>query len=256
MAQSEEKFSVLGIGVNAVQISGVVARMRDWIAQRGECRIIAVTGMHGIMEAHHDHAFKNILNTSSLVVPDGMPLVWLARLKGNKLKRRVYGPELMTAFCEISATKGYKHFLYGGAPGVAEKLAAELTSQYPGLVIAGTYSPPFRPLTAEEDKEVIRQISAAQPDVLWVGLSTPKQEYWMNAHHKVLNVPVLVGVGAAFDIHSGLKKQAPAWMREHGLEWFFRLVQEPKRLWRRYVLYGGEFLFWVTLDLLGLRRFE
>jgi N-acetylglucosaminyldiphosphoundecaprenol N-acetyl-beta-D-mannosaminyltransferase len=111
-------------------------------------------------------------------------------------------------------------------------------------------------LTAEEDKEVIRQISAAQPDVLWVGLSTPKQEYWMNAHHKVLNVPVLVGVGAAFDIHSGLKKQAPAWMREHGLEWFFRLVQEPKRLWRRYVLYGGEFLFWVTLDLLGLRRFE
>jgi N-acetylglucosaminyldiphosphoundecaprenol N-acetyl-beta-D-mannosaminyltransferase len=256
MAQPGEKFSVLGVGVNPVQISDVIARMQDWIAQHGECRTIAVTGMHGIMEAHHDRAFKNILNSSTLVVPDGMPLVWLARLKGKQLKRRVYGPELMTTFCETSAGKGYRHFLYGGAPGVAEKLAKELANQFPGLVIAGTFSPPFRPVTAEEDEEIIRQISAAQPDVLWVGLSTPKQERWMDAHHKLLNIPVLVGVGAAFDIHSGLKKQAPAWMREHGLEWFYRLVQEPKRLWRRYVLYGSEFVFCVTLDLLGLRRFE
>lgn len=248
--------NILGVLVNAVQISDVIARMQDWIAQRGECRTIAVTGMHGIMEAHHDPAFKNILNSSTLVVPDGMPLVWLARLRGTQLKRRVYGPELMATFCEISTKKGHRHFLYGGAPGVAEKLAEELANQHPGLVIAGTYSPPFRPLTAEEDEEVIRQISAAKPDVLWVGLSTPKQERWMAAHHNLLKIPVLVGVGAAFDIHSGYKKQAPAWMREHGLEWFFRLVQEPKRLWRRYVLYGSEFLFYVTLDLLGLHRFE
>lgn len=256
MAQSRGKFSVLGVAVNAVQITDVIARMQDWIAQRCECRNIAVTGMHGIMEAHHDHAFKNILNTSALVVPDGMPLVWLARLKGNRLKRRVYGPELMKTFCQVTARKGYRHFFYGGAPGVAEKLADELANQFPGLVIAGTYSPPFRPLTAEEDLEVVREISATRSDVLWVGLSTPKQERWMDAHRNLLNIPVLVGVGAAFDIHSGLKKQAPSWMREHGLEWFFRLVQEPKRLWRRYVLYGSEFLFYVTLDLLGLRRFE
>jgi N-acetylglucosaminyldiphosphoundecaprenol N-acetyl-beta-D-mannosaminyltransferase len=256
MAQPGENFSVLGVGVNALQISDVVARMEEWIAQRGPCRTIAVTGMHGIMEAHHDPAFKKILNSSSLVVPDGMPLVWLGRLKGNNLKRRVYGPELMTSFCEISAKKGYRHFLYGGAPGVAEKLAGKLANQFPGLVIAGTYSPPFRPVTAEEDTEIMRTISAAQPDVLWVGLSTPKQERWMDAHHGLLTVPVLVGVGAAFDIHSGLKKQAPAWMRENGLEWLFRLVQEPKRLWRRYILYGSEFLFWVTLDLLGLRKSE
>jgi len=256
MAQPGEKFSVLGVGVNPVQISDVIALMQDWIAQHCACQTIAVTGMHGIMEAHHDRTFKNILNSSSLVVPDGMPIVWLARLKGHGLKRRVYGPELMTAFCEISANKGYRHFLYGGAPGVAEKLAEDLTNLFPGLVIAGTFSPPFRPLTDEEDEEVIRQISAARPDVLWVGLSTPKQESWMDAHHHRLNIPVLVGVGAAFDIHSGRKKQAPAWMREHGLEWFFRLVQEPRRLWRRYVVYGSEFIFWVTLDLLGLRRFE
>jgi N-acetylglucosaminyldiphosphoundecaprenol N-acetyl-beta-D-mannosaminyltransferase len=248
--------TILGVHVNAVQISDVIAHMQDWIAKRAECRTIAVTGMHGIMEAHHDGAFKNILNSSSLVVPDGMPLVWLARLKGHGLKRRVYGPELMMDFCEISASKGYRHFLYGGAPGVAEKLAEELTNQFPGLVIAGTCSPPFRPVMDEEDEEIIRQISAAQPDVLWVGLSTPKQERWMDAHRARLNIPVLVGVGAAFDIHSGQKKQAPAWMREHGLEWFFRLVQEPKRLWRRYLVYGSEFIFWVTLDLLGLRRSE
>jgi N-acetylglucosaminyldiphosphoundecaprenol N-acetyl-beta-D-mannosaminyltransferase len=248
--------TILGVRVNAVQISDVIARMQDWIAQGGECRTIAVTGMHGIMEAHHDSAFKNILNSSSLVVPDGMPLVWLARFKGYALKRRVYGPELMASFCEISAKKGYRHFLYGGAPGVAEKLAGELANQFPGLVIAGTYTPPFRPVTAEEDAEIIRTISATQPEVLWVGLSTPKQERWMDAHHNLLNVPVLIGVGAAFDIHSGLKKQAPVWMRENGLEWFFRLFQEPKRLWRRYVVYGSEFLFWVILDLLGLRRFE
>jgi N-acetylglucosaminyldiphosphoundecaprenol N-acetyl-beta-D-mannosaminyltransferase len=190
------------------------------------------------------------------VVPDGMPLVWLARLKGNSLKRRVYGPELMTSFCNVSAKRGYRHFLYGGAPGVAEKLAHELSDQFPGLVIAGTYSPPFRPATVEEDAEIVKTISAAQTDVLWVGLSTPKQECWMHAHYELLNVPVLVGVGAAFDIHSGLKKQAPTWMRENGLEWLFRLIQEPKRLWHRYIVYGSEFVFWVMLDFLGLRKSE
>jgi N-acetylglucosaminyldiphosphoundecaprenol N-acetyl-beta-D-mannosaminyltransferase len=253
---SPTSFTVLGVGVNAVQISDVVARMQDWIMQRGSCHSIAVTGMHGIMEAHHDPSFKLILNSSSMVVPDGMPLIWLARLKGNQLRRRVYGPELMTSFCEISVERGYRHFLYGGAPGVAEKLAGELSAQFPGLVIAGTYSPPFRPVTSEEDAEIMRTISAAQPDVLWVGLSTPKQERWMDAHRNLLKIPVLVGVGAAFDIHSGLKKQAPAWMQENGLEWLFRLVQEPKRLWRRYILYGSEFLFLVTLDLLRLRKSE
>ncbi|HET6145863.1 MAG TPA: WecB/TagA/CpsF family glycosyltransferase [Candidatus Acidoferrales bacterium] len=256
MTQTGPKFSVLGIGVSAVQIGDVVECMQDWIAQRDACHTIAVTGMHGIMEAHHDAAFKDRLKRASLVVPDGMPLVWLARLKGHDLRRRVYGPELMMSFCEISAQKGYRHFLYGGVPGVAEKLAVELVNRFPGLVIAGAYSPPFRPVTSEEDAEMMKMVSAAQPDVLWVGLSTPKQERWMDEHHNLLTVPVLVGVGAAFDIHSGIKKQAPVWMRENGLEWFFRLIQEPKRLWRRYILYGSEFLFWVTLDLLGLRKYD
>jgi len=252
----QASFNILGVRVNAVQIADVVSRMREWIDRRDPCRYIAVTGMHGIMEAHHDPEFKEILNTAGMTVPDGMPLVWLARWKGHPLKRRVYGPDLMLSFCAATSRDGVRHFFYGGTPAVIENLAAELSSRFPGMKIAGAYSPPFRPLTAAEDREAIAQIEAAAPDILWVGLSTPKQERWMREHSALLNVPVMVGVGAAFDIHSKEKKQAPSWMREHGLEWLFRLLQEPKRLWRRYVVYGSEFLLWITLDLLGLRRFE
>jgi N-acetylglucosaminyldiphosphoundecaprenol N-acetyl-beta-D-mannosaminyltransferase len=255
-AASGDCFSILGVRVNAVQIPDVIARMEEWIAQRAPCRSIAVTGMHGIMEARHDPAFKEILNSSSLTVPDGMPLVWLARWRGHPLKRRVYGPDLMLSFCERTAHEGVRHFFYGGAPGVAEKLAEELRNRFPGMVVAGTYAPPFRALTPDEQREIVASIAEAAPDVLWVGLSTPKQERWMQEYSSLLNVPVLVGVGAAFDIHSQRKKQAPGWMREHGLEWFFRLLQEPRRLWRRYVLYGTEFLFWIILETLGVYRFK
>ena len=256
MADRENTFNVLGVRVSAVQIGDVTARMEDLIARREQTSYITATDMHGIMQAHHNPAFKNILNSSCLTVPDGMPLVWLSRLKRHPLKRRVYGPDLMLAFCELSSHKGYRHFFYGGAPGVAQKLAGDLENRFPGMVVAGTYTPPFRSLSKEEDAEMVEQIRQASPDVLWVGLGTPKQERWMFEHRHLLNVPVLVSVGAAFDFHSGRKKQAPSWMREHGLECIYRLLQEPARLWRRYILYGPEFVFWITLDLLGLRRFE
>jgi N-acetylglucosaminyldiphosphoundecaprenol N-acetyl-beta-D-mannosaminyltransferase len=256
MPMSTKTYSVLGVRVNLVQIKDVVVQIQEWIDQRQGSHNIAVTGMHGIMEARHNPDFKTVLNSSSLVVPDGMPLVWLARVKGHNLERRVYGPELMIAVCEHGTPNGLRHFLYGGGIGVAETLAKELSNRFPGLIIAGTYTPPFRALTKQEDEEVTAQINQAAPDVLWVGLSTPKQEHWMIEHRARLHVPVMVGVGAAFDIHSGAKKQAPGWMREHGLEWLFRLVQEPGRLWRRYIVYGSEFIFWITLDLLGIRRSE
>jgi N-acetylglucosaminyldiphosphoundecaprenol N-acetyl-beta-D-mannosaminyltransferase len=256
MSMRKGIFSVLGIQVDAVQIREVIGCMEDWIARHENCRSVAVTGMHGVMEARHDPAFRAILNSSSMVVPDGMPLVWIARFYGYPLKRRVYGPDLLLEFCEATAQKSYRHFFYGGEQGVAEKLARELELRFPGLVVAGTCSPPFRALTEEEDQELVSQITQAAPDVLWVGLSTPKQERWMHEHRDRLNVPVLVGVGAAFDFHAREKKQAPAWMRDHGLEWLFRLLQEPGRLWRRYVLYGSEFIFWIALELLGIRRFE
>ncbi len=249
-------FRVLGVRVDAVQIPDVAVSMEQWIAARGGCRYVAVTGMHGVTEAQHDAALKSILNAADLVVPDGMPLVWLGRMRGHALRRRVYGPELMLTFCEHSARRGYRHFFYGGAPGVAEQLAENLARRFPGLQVAGAYCPPFRALTAEEEAEVLGRIHAAAPDVLWVGLSTPKQEQWMHAFCSRLRVPVLVGVGAAFDVNSGRHRQAPRWMQEHGLEWLFRLLQEPRRLWRRYLLRGSEFIFLVALELFGLRNFD
>jgi N-acetylglucosaminyldiphosphoundecaprenol N-acetyl-beta-D-mannosaminyltransferase len=257
IVEQTEAFSVLGVRVDAVQIRDVIARMEDWIARHERCRYIAVTGMHGVTEAQHDGGFKDLLNAADLVVADGYPLVWLGRRKGfAQMKRRVYGPELMEAFCEETAGRCYRHLFYGGAPGVAEELASRFAARYPGLAVAGVYSPPFRALTAEEDRHVVATISNARADIVWVGLSTPKQERWMFEHRDQLRVPVLVGVGAAFDFHTGRTMQAPTWMRENGLEWLFRLIQEPRRLWRRYLVYGSEFALLVMLELLCFRKFR
>jgi N-acetylglucosaminyldiphosphoundecaprenol N-acetyl-beta-D-mannosaminyltransferase len=245
-------FKVLGVRVNAVQIPDVIAKIEEWIRLRDGCRYIAVTGMHGVTEAQHDGEFKSILNAAALVVPDGYPLVWLGRRKGfPKLKRRVYGPELMASFCEQTVGKGYRHFFYGGARGVAEELSRRFADIYPGLLVVGTYSPPFRALTPNEDSKVVSTIHHSRPDIVWVGLSTPKQERWMFEHCSRLSVPVLVGVGAAFDFHTKRTAQAPVWMRENGLEWLFRLIREPRRLWRRYLIYGPEFVLLVMLEWLG-----
>ncbi|HWG57724.1 MAG TPA: WecB/TagA/CpsF family glycosyltransferase [Candidatus Acidoferrales bacterium] len=245
---------VLGVSIDALQIPSAIGLIEDWIRERSGCHFVAVTGMHGITEAHYDPEFKHILNSADMVVPDGMPLVWLARRRGHQLKRRVYGPELMLTFFQETVSQKYRHFLYGGEPGLPEKLAQSLQQRFPGTIIAGTYSPPFRPLTPDEDMTIVEMINSATPDVVWVGLSTPKQERWMYAHRERLNAPVLIGVGAAFDINSGAKNQAPRWMREHGFEWLFRLLQEPRRLWRRYLIYGSKFLFWVLLEEIGLRE--
>jgi N-acetylglucosaminyldiphosphoundecaprenol N-acetyl-beta-D-mannosaminyltransferase len=238
--------------VDAVQIPDVINQIEVWIADRSPSRFIAVTGMHGIVEAQHDASFKTILKQADLVVPDGMPLVWLGRKCGYPMERRVYGPELTESFCRATHTK-YRHFFYGGVPGVADNLADFLHIQS-GACIAGTYSPPFRPLTDREDNEIIKRINQAAPDIVWVGLSTPKQERWMFEHRKSLRAPVLVGVGAAFDLLTGRVMQAPRWMREHGLEWLFRLQQEPQRLWRRYLIYGPEFVWKASLEALGPKR--
>jgi N-acetylglucosaminyldiphosphoundecaprenol N-acetyl-beta-D-mannosaminyltransferase len=249
-----ERFSVLGVKIDAVQISDVILRMRDWIARHRFGHYVAVTGMHGVMEARHDSNFKHVLASADLVVPDGKPLIWIGRLHGHALKRRVYGPELMLQFCWETASVGYRHFLYGGEPGVPEALADALSKSYPGIRVVGTFSPPFGPLTAQQDVAIVDAINQAKPDILWVGLSTPKQETWIWEHRDRLCVPVVVGVGAAFDFLSSRKRQAPAWMRERGLEWFFRLVQEPWRLWRRYLVKGATFVCLVALEFLTSRR--
>jgi N-acetylglucosaminyldiphosphoundecaprenol N-acetyl-beta-D-mannosaminyltransferase len=249
-------FSVLGVRVDAVQIPDVVSTMETWIGRRDTCRYIAVTDMHSLMQAQHTASFKKILQDADLVVPDGFPLVWLGRRKGFALRRRVYGPELMERFCEETTASRYRHFLYGGAPGVAEDLATRLAARFRGLQIAGAYCPPFRPLTLEESEQVVSLINAAHADIVWVGLGAPKQERWMSEHQHRLKASVLIGVGAAFDFHTGRIAQAPRWMREHGLEWLFRLSREPIRLWRRYLIYGTEFIALVLLESLGLKKFS
>ena len=199
------------------------------------------------MRSQKDEKLRQIHNQAGLVTPDGMPLVWLSRLNGFPWVERVYGPDLMLAVCERSLSKGYRHYFYGGLEGVPEKLAESLRRRFPKLQIVGVYSPPFRPLTKDEDECVIQKINQAKPDIVWVGLSTPKQEYWMHEHLHRITAPVMVGVGAAFDFHAGLKKQAPRWMQRSGLEWFFRLVTEPRRLWRRYLINNPWFL-WLILS--------
>ncbi len=205
------------------------------------------------MEAQRNPDFKTILKDADMVVADGMPLVWLGRRHGIPMQRRVYGPELMETFCRYTGPL-YRHFFYGGAESVPDLLAGTLRRKY-AIRIAGSYSPPFRPLTPEERKKVTRRIQATSPDVLWVGLSTPKQERWMWEQREVLDVPVMIGVGAAFDFATGRVRQAPVWMREHGLECLFRLWCEPHRLWRRYIIYGSGFVWNVSLELLHLKTF-
>lgn len=246
---------MLGVGVSAVTMSQALETIADWLLRR-EQHYVCVTGVHGIMESQRDEELRQIHNRAGLVTPDGMPLVWLSRLSGQSHVERVYGPDLMLACCRRSVLEGYRHFFYGGGKGVAQRLAERLGSRYPGLRVAGTHTPPFRPLSAAEDQAIVRQINESAPDIVWVGLSTPKQELWMNAHVGRLNAPVLIGVGAAFDFHAGLKKQAPGWMQRTGLEWLFRLGTEPRRLWRRYLRNNPAFIWGVLLQAAGITRYE
>jgi N-acetylglucosaminyldiphosphoundecaprenol N-acetyl-beta-D-mannosaminyltransferase len=225
---------ILGIGVSAITLDRAVSTIEQWIERRTQ-KYVCVTGAHGIIESRRDPQLRHIHNEAGMVTPDGMPLVFMARRLGFKSVSRVYGPDLMRRLTEISAQKGYRQFYYGGGAGIAEHLAATLKARYPTLSIAGTMTPPFRPLTPEEDEATVARINEVAPDIVWVGLSTPKQELWMASYIGRLNVPVLVGVGAAFDFLAGTKSQAPVWMQQSGLEWTYRLAHEPRRLWKRYV---------------------
>jgi N-acetylglucosaminyldiphosphoundecaprenol N-acetyl-beta-D-mannosaminyltransferase len=177
-----------------------------------------------------------------LSVPDGMPLVWIGKLSGNQVER-IYGPDLVLSLCERGQDYGFRHYFYGGDPGFQDRMMENLLKRFPRMQIAGNYSPPFRNLTPEEEKETVEKINQTSPDIVWVGLGTPKQDYWMDRMRPLLNAPLLIAVGAAFDLHSGRIRQAPIWMRRAGLEWSFRLLMEPRRLWRRYLIGNPRFIF-------------
>ncbi|MCB1022596.1 MAG: WecB/TagA/CpsF family glycosyltransferase, partial [Acidobacteria bacterium] len=206
-----------------------------------------------IVTSRGDRGVREILNGADIATPDGMPVVWAMRSLGVKDQTRVYGPTLMLEMCRDAAANGHKIFLYGSSPQCIEKLTANLSAKFPALPIAGAFSPPFRPLTAEEDADVVRMIRDSGAEIVFVGISTPKQERWMADHVSSLPGTIMVGVGAAFDFHAGLLSQAPPWMQRNGLEWFYRLCAEPKRLWRRYVLETPRFLPLWALQKLGKR---
>jgi N-acetylglucosaminyldiphosphoundecaprenol N-acetyl-beta-D-mannosaminyltransferase len=244
---------ILGVRISAVDIRTVVRTVEEWISLR-TCHYVCATGVHGVMECWRDDAMRRIHNAAGLVVPDGAPLAWLSRFMGFAQTDHVRGSDLMLKICESSSSKGYRQFFYGGAPGVAERLASRLQLQFPGLQVAGAYAPPFRPLTPEEDAAVVEHINLVNADIVWVGISTPKQERWMSEHRQRLHAPVLIGVGAAFDFNAGLKRQAPHWMQDSGLEWLFRLASEPRRLWRRYLVNNSWFIWLILINAYTIAR--
>ncbi len=242
------RVDILGVKVSAIDIGDAVATIVDWISQRRR-HYVCITGVHGVMECRHDAALRAIHDEAGLVTPDGMPLVWMARRLGFERVQRVYGPDLMHEISRISPEHGYRHFYFGGGRGLAQRLQDRLCRTYPGLNVVGILSPPFHAVSAAEDEAMVAAINAARPDIVWVGLSTPKQERWMSAHRDRIEAPVMIGVGAAFDFLSGTKRQAPLWMQRNGLEWLFRLASEPRRLGRRYGRIVPHFLVLALLQL-------
>ena len=233
-ADGPPRVDVLGVGVSCLTLDTTVEEVAGWV-DRGEHRYVCVTGVHGVMECQRDPQLLEIHNQSGLTTPDGMPMVWSARWAGRREVSRVYGPDLMLAILPRAVERGWSSFFYGGGPATAELLADRLTSLFPGLKVAGTATPPFRPLTPREDADIVQVINDSGAQLVWVGLSTPKQERWMAEHVGKLRANALFGVGAAFDLLAGTIPQAPRWMQRSGLEWAYRLGREPRRLWRRYL---------------------
>jgi N-acetylglucosaminyldiphosphoundecaprenol N-acetyl-beta-D-mannosaminyltransferase len=244
------RYNVLGVGVSALTFDRACKLI---IGAKGSTRTkyVCLCTVHGIDETRRDPAYRIILNQSWLTTADGMPIVWL----GPPKVERVYGPDLMLAVCDLGRATGLRHYLYGGKAGVADELSAILTSKFPGLSVVGTHSPPFREASSEDIEFIKAEVERVRPDVIWVGLGTPKQERFMAGPGLKLNTAVLVGVGAAFDFHTGHLAQAPRWMQQIGLEWFFRLCTEPRRLAGRYIRTNSAFIVRLFLAKIGLRRY-
>ena len=249
------RVNVLGVGLSVLNLDSAVAQLAQALAE-GRRGYVCVTGVHGVMESQGDPSLRQIHNRSLLTTPDGMPMVWAGRLAGHRQMSRVYGPELMEHVLAWSQRSGATHFFYGGTPGVAEELKLRVEARFPGVRVVGTYTPPFRPLNAEEDAALAAQVAKVQPDFFWVGLSTPKQERFMAAYLPKLSAKILLGVGAAFDFHAGRVAQAPRWIQRSGFEWLYRTLREPKRLWKRYATNNPRFVWRAAGQWLGWRKYE
>ncbi len=239
-----EKVDILGVKIDAVNLILACQKINHWIKERRKV-YICVAPVSTIVECRRDQVYGKIINEADMVTPDGMPLVWLGRLRGHKDMQRTYGPDLMLALCQEA---GLKHFLYGASEVVLERLQEKLKEYFPSVNIVGHHAPTFSQEVAVESPEIIDRINASQADIVWVALGSPKQDFWMHRHRGRLNAPVMIGVGAAFDFLAGVKPQAPRWVQRIGMEWFFRLCCEPKRLWKRYLIGNTQFLYCLLQD--------
>ncbi|MBT9311364.1 WecB/TagA/CpsF family glycosyltransferase [Leptothoe kymatousa] len=244
-----QQVSILGTRVNGTSYTDACDRISQWASTRQSCYIVAAN-VHVVMTAYSNRAYRKILNHAALVTPDGMPLVWGLRRLGIKHQSRVYGPDLMLAWCDRAAQEHLPIYLYGGTEDMLQRLVKNLQHQFPQLLIVGTHAPPFRPLSPAEESADIATIHQSGAAVVFVGLGCPKQEEWMARQQGKINA-VMVGVGAAFAFHSGTVSQAPRWMMAWSLEWLYRLYQEPRRLWRRYVVNNTAFLLLFGLQLMN-----
>ena len=245
---------VVDVSLALMDYEHALDRLGSMIDQR-QCGYVCVCNVHTVMASTEDLELREALSHSSMNLPDGQPLVWAIKALGHSLPGRVYGPELMSRACARAAATGQRFYLYGGRnQGALVQLTLNLRRSYPGLQIVGGYSPPHRSLTTDEHDSVVEEINKSRPDVVWVGIGVPKQEKWMAAFRASLDAPVLIGVGAAFDFHAGLVPQAPNWLQEAGLEWAYRLVHEPRRLWRRYLRYNPMFVIAFARQFVTTRR--
>jgi N-acetylglucosaminyldiphosphoundecaprenol N-acetyl-beta-D-mannosaminyltransferase len=247
--------NVLGVGIHSLNLESAVEMMEAAVISKVR-GYVCVTGVHGVIEAQDSPAYRRVLNNSFLTVADTSPMAWVGRAQGCKGMGQVGGPYLILRFCQLASQKGYSQFFYGGAPGVAEQLRDVLTRRYPGLKVVGTYAPPFRPVNRQEESEISELFARLKPDVTWIGLGAPKQDLFMAQYLGRFDTTLMVGVGAAFDMHVGRIKVPPHWMARAGLAWVYRLMLEPKRLWRRYLKANPRFIWAITLQLLGLKKYN
>ena len=249
------KANVLGIGVNTINMKETLARIeRDLQHQRKG--YVCLVGVHGIMEAQRDPELAKIYAGAALAVPDGMPTVWVGRYQGHPEMERVAGPDLMLEVIADERLRGFTHFLCGGKEGVAEELREQLIARYPFVKIVGTFTPPFGPMSCAQEHEFIATINGLRPDIVWVGISTPKQERFMNRYLPFLDTTLMFGVGAAFDFHTGRIADCAEWIKHAGFQWFDRLLQDPKHLWKRYLRNNPPFLLHIFLQLTGLKLYS
>lgn len=258
MEQVPRKYDIVGVRISATSYAEVTRICADWMGGPavGTARYICVTSVHGIISSRQEPWVRDVLNAADIATPDGMPVVWALRSFGARGQQRVYGPTLMLHLCRMAAERGHGIYLYGGTGERLELLRRKLLQQIPNLRIAGSYAPPFRPLNEQEDQYVKEDIRNSGARLVFIGISTPKQDKWMFDHRSDFPGVVMAGVGAAFDFHAGNVKQAPAWMQRAGLEWFFRLAAEPRRLWKRYVLITPRFLPLWALQWIASHTYE